>query len=131
MQYFEGALLEVPPEVPSMVFFLFFSSLASQAFMVPYWLMAALASSLYDRLEERIRQSCSCMVSPLWNSSAFSSSVSTWCAPYCARLLNSWYYLKTEWFPYRRSRNSESLRCMVPTDRWWSRKITRNSSHNT
>jgi hypothetical protein len=36
-------------EGPGMVLFLFFSSAASQAFMVPSWSMAALASTLYDK----------------------------------------------------------------------------------
>jgi hypothetical protein len=35
MQYFGGALLELPPVGPDMVLFLFFSSAATQAFMVP------------------------------------------------------------------------------------------------
>jgi hypothetical protein len=54
MRYFGGALLEPPPEGPNTVLFLFFSLAASQAFMVPSWSMAALASSLYDRFWERI-----------------------------------------------------------------------------
>jgi hypothetical protein len=58
MRYFEGASLELPPEDPDTALFLFFSSTASQAFMVPSWSMAALASLLYDRFWERIRQSC-------------------------------------------------------------------------
>jgi hypothetical protein len=49
MQYFGGAPLELPLEGPGMVLFLFFSSAASQAFMVPFWLMAAHDSSLYDK----------------------------------------------------------------------------------
>jgi hypothetical protein len=49
MRYFEGALLELPPDGPGMVLFLLFSSAASQAFMVPSWSMEALASSLYDK----------------------------------------------------------------------------------
>jgi hypothetical protein len=56
--YFRGALLEPPPEGPDTTLFLFFSSAASQAFMVPSWSMAALANSLYDRFWERIRRSC-------------------------------------------------------------------------
>jgi hypothetical protein len=55
MRYFKGEPLEPPPEGPDMAFFAFFSSAASQAFMVPSWLMVALASSLYDRFWERIR----------------------------------------------------------------------------
>jgi hypothetical protein len=35
MRYFGGALLELPLMRPDMVLFLFFSSVASQAFMVP------------------------------------------------------------------------------------------------
>jgi hypothetical protein len=35
MQYFEGAPLELPPKDLGIVLFLFFSSAASQAFMVP------------------------------------------------------------------------------------------------
>jgi hypothetical protein len=58
MRYFGEALLEPPPEDPDTTFFLFFSSTASQAFMVPSWSMATLASSLYDRFWERIRRSC-------------------------------------------------------------------------
>jgi hypothetical protein len=51
MRYFREAPLELPPEVPdiALFLFLFFSSIASQAFMVPSWSIAALASSLYDR----------------------------------------------------------------------------------
>jgi hypothetical protein len=49
MRYFRGTPLELPPEDPGMVHFLFFSSVASQAFMVPSWSMVALASSLYDK----------------------------------------------------------------------------------
>jgi hypothetical protein len=49
MWYFEGPPLELPPEDPGMVLFLFFSSEASQALMVFSWSMAALASSLKDR----------------------------------------------------------------------------------
>jgi hypothetical protein len=49
MRYFGGAPLELPPEGPDMALFLFFSSAASQTFMVPSWSMVALASSLYDR----------------------------------------------------------------------------------
>jgi hypothetical protein len=49
MRYFRGASLELPLEGPGMVLFLFFSWATSQAFMVPSWLMAALASSLYDK----------------------------------------------------------------------------------
>jgi hypothetical protein len=58
MWYFGGALLEPPPEGPDTVIFLFFSSAASQAFVVPSWSIAALASSLHDRFWERIRRSC-------------------------------------------------------------------------
>jgi hypothetical protein len=46
---FQGAPLELPPEGPDTALFLFFSSAASHAFMVPSWSIAALASSLYDR----------------------------------------------------------------------------------
>jgi hypothetical protein len=35
MWYFSGALLELPPMGSDMILFLFFSSVASQAFMVP------------------------------------------------------------------------------------------------
>jgi hypothetical protein len=51
----QEALLEPPPEGPNTALFLFFSSAASQAFMVPSWSIVALASSLYDRFWERIR----------------------------------------------------------------------------
>jgi hypothetical protein len=44
-----GAPLELPPEGPDTALFLFFSPVASQAFMVPSWSMASLASSLYDK----------------------------------------------------------------------------------
>jgi hypothetical protein len=44
MQYFRGAALELPPEGPDTAPFLFFSSAASQDFMMPSWSMAALAS---------------------------------------------------------------------------------------
>jgi hypothetical protein len=57
MRYFGGVLLELLPEGPDMALFLFFSSVASQAFKVPSWSMAALASSLYDRFYERIGRS--------------------------------------------------------------------------
>jgi hypothetical protein len=57
MQYFRGAILELPLEGPDTALFLFFSSAASQAFMVPSWSMAALSSLLYDRFWERIRGS--------------------------------------------------------------------------
>jgi hypothetical protein len=57
MRYFRGAALELPLEGPDTALFLFFSSAASQAFMVPSWSMAALASSLYDRIWERIKRS--------------------------------------------------------------------------
>jgi hypothetical protein len=53
-----GAPLELPSEGPDTALFRFFSSAASQAFMVPSWSMAALASLLYDRFYERIRRSC-------------------------------------------------------------------------
>jgi hypothetical protein len=52
-----GALLELPPEGPDTALFLFFSSGTSQAFMVTSWSMVALASSLYDKFCERIKQS--------------------------------------------------------------------------
>jgi hypothetical protein len=46
MRYFGGAHLELPPEGPGMALFLFFCLTASQAFMVPSWSMAALATLL-------------------------------------------------------------------------------------
>jgi hypothetical protein len=63
---------------PDAALFFFFSSAASQAFMVPSWSIAALASSLYDRFWERIRRSYNWIVSPLRKSLAFFASVSTW-----------------------------------------------------
>jgi hypothetical protein len=57
MRYFRGAALELPLEGLDTALFLFFFSAASQAFMVPSWSMAALASSLYDRIWERIKRS--------------------------------------------------------------------------
>jgi hypothetical protein len=68
-----------------MVLFLFLSSAASQAFMVPSWSMTALASSLYDGLGKRIRCSYSYIVIPLQKSLAFFSSISMWSSPYSAR----------------------------------------------
>jgi hypothetical protein len=44
-----GAPLELPPVSPGTALILFFSSGASQAFMVPSWSITALTSSLYDR----------------------------------------------------------------------------------
>jgi hypothetical protein len=55
MRYFGGAPLELPPEGLDTALFLFFSSAASQAFMVLSWSIAALASSLYHRFWERIK----------------------------------------------------------------------------
>jgi hypothetical protein len=49
MRYIGGAPLKLPLEGPGMALFLFFSLATSQAFMVPSWSMATLASSLYDR----------------------------------------------------------------------------------
>jgi hypothetical protein len=108
MQYFKGGPPDQPPKDPGMVLFLFFSSDSTHAFMVPSWSMAVLANSLKVRLGDRFRQSCSCMVSPLWKSLAFFMSMSMWCAPYYARLLNSWQYSEMEWF----------CRCLVPQVLW-------------
>jgi hypothetical protein len=79
MRYFGGAPLELPLlEDPGIILFLFFSSSSAMAFIILYWSMAALANSLYDKLERYTRHSCRWMVSPARYSLAFFSSVSTW-----------------------------------------------------
>jgi hypothetical protein len=78
MRYFGGALLELPlPTDPGIIFFLFFSSAATTAFIILSWSVAALANSLYDKLERCTRRSCRSMVSPARYKLAFFSSVST------------------------------------------------------
>jgi hypothetical protein len=46
MQYFGGAALELSPVGPDIALFFFFSSAASQAFMVPSWSKVVLARLL-------------------------------------------------------------------------------------
>jgi hypothetical protein len=83
IRYFGGALLELPlPADPGINLFLFFSSTSATAFIILSWSMAALANSLYDKLERCTRRSYRWMVSPTWYSLAFFSSVSMWYDPY-------------------------------------------------
>jgi hypothetical protein len=51
MWYFGGALRADP----GIILFLFLSSASTTAFIILYWLMAALANSLYDKLERCTR----------------------------------------------------------------------------
>jgi hypothetical protein len=77
MRYFGEALLELPlPADPGIIFFLFFSSASATAFIILSWLVAALAHSLYDKLERYTRRSCRWMVSPARYKLAFFSSIS-------------------------------------------------------
>jgi hypothetical protein len=65
MRYFGGTPLELPlPADPGIILFHFFSSASATAFIILSWLMAALAKSLYDKLERCTRHSCRWMVSP-------------------------------------------------------------------
>jgi hypothetical protein len=83
IRYFGGAPLELPlPIDPGIGFFLFFSSASVTAFIILSWSMAALANSLYDKLERCTRHFCRWMVSLARYRLAFFSSVSTWYAPY-------------------------------------------------
>jgi hypothetical protein len=78
MQYFRGAPLELPlPADPGIIFFLFFSLATATAFIILSWSVAALANSLYDKLERCTRCSYRWMVSPAQYMMAFFSSVST------------------------------------------------------
>jgi hypothetical protein len=56
MRYFGRAPLELPSKDLGMVLFLFFSLATSQALIVPFILVAALARSLYDKFWERIKR---------------------------------------------------------------------------
>jgi hypothetical protein len=83
MQYFGGAPLELLlPEDLGIIFFLFFSMASATAFIILSWSMAALANSLYDKLERCIRHSYRWMVSPTRYRLALFSSVSMWYDPY-------------------------------------------------
>jgi hypothetical protein len=67
MRYIGGAPLELPlPADVGIILFLFFSSASAMAFINLSGSMAALANSLYDRLENYPRRSCRWMVSPAW-----------------------------------------------------------------
>jgi hypothetical protein len=77
MWYLRGAPLELPlPANPGIIFFLFFSLASAAAFIILSWLVAALANSLYDKLERCTRRSGRWMVSPARYRLAFFSSVS-------------------------------------------------------
>jgi hypothetical protein len=79
MRYLGGAPLELPlPADLESILFLLFSSASTMAFIILSWTMAALANSLYDKLEGCTRRSCRWMVSPAQYRLAFFSSVSTW-----------------------------------------------------
>jgi hypothetical protein len=83
MWYFGGAPLELPlPADPGIILFLFFSSASTTAFIILSWSMAALTTSLYDKLEKCTRCSCRWMVSPACYRFAFLSSMSMWYDPY-------------------------------------------------
>jgi hypothetical protein len=83
MRYFRGAPLELPlPTDPGIILFLFFSSSSATAFIILSWSMAALANSLYDKLERSTRRSYRWMVSPAQYRLAFFSSVLMWYDPY-------------------------------------------------
>jgi hypothetical protein len=65
MRYLGGAPLELPLAVdPGIILFLFFSSASAMAFIILSWSMAALANSLYDKLERCTRCSYRWTVSP-------------------------------------------------------------------
>jgi hypothetical protein len=52
MRYLGGGPQELPlPADPGIILFLFFSSASTMAFIILSWSMAALANSLYDKLE--------------------------------------------------------------------------------
>jgi hypothetical protein len=89
MRYFGGAPLELPlPADPGIILFLFFSSASATTFIILSWSMAALANSLYNKLERCTSRSYRWMVSPTRYRLAFFSSVSMWYVPYRARVLN-------------------------------------------
>jgi hypothetical protein len=65
MRYFGGVPLELPLSVDlGIILFLFLSSASAIAFIILSWSMAALANTLYDKLERCTRRSCRWMVSP-------------------------------------------------------------------
>jgi hypothetical protein len=77
MRYFRGAPLELPLLAdPGII--LFFSLASAMDFIILSWSMAALANSLYDKLERCTRRSYRWMVSPARYRLAFFSSVSMW-----------------------------------------------------
>jgi hypothetical protein len=79
MRYFGGGPLELPlPADPGIIIFLFFSSASAMTFIIVSWSMAALANSLYDKLEICTRRSCRWMVSPARYRLAFFTSMLTW-----------------------------------------------------
>jgi hypothetical protein len=79
MRYFGGAPLELPlPADPGIILFLFFSLASATAFIILSWSLAALANSMYDKLERCTRRSCRSMVSPAWYRLVFFSSVLMW-----------------------------------------------------
>jgi hypothetical protein len=83
MQYFGGALLELPLLAdPGTILFLLFSSASATAFIILSWSTAALTNLLYDKLERCIKHSCRWMVSPTRYRLAFFSSVLMWYDPY-------------------------------------------------
>jgi hypothetical protein len=83
MRYIGGALLKLPPPAdPGTILFLFFSSASATAFIILSWSMAALANSLYNKLERCTRCFYRWMVIPTQYRLAFFSSVSMWYAPY-------------------------------------------------
>jgi hypothetical protein len=83
MRYLGGAPLELLLSVDlGIILFLFFSSASATAFIILSWSMAALANSLYDKLERCTRRSYRWMVSPARYRLAFFSSVSMWYVPY-------------------------------------------------
>jgi hypothetical protein len=77
MRYFRGAPLELPLLAdPGII--LFFLLASAMDFIILSWSMAALANSLYDKLERCTRRSYRWMVSPARYRLAFFSSVSMW-----------------------------------------------------
>jgi hypothetical protein len=75
MWYQGRALLPVDPGI---ILFVFFSSASAMAFIILSSSMAALANSLYDKLERCTRRSYGWMVSPARYNLDFFPSVSTW-----------------------------------------------------
>jgi hypothetical protein len=79
MWYFGGVPIELPlPADPGIILFLFFSLASAMAFIILSWSMAALANSLYDKLESCNKLSYRWMVSLARYKLAFFSPVSTW-----------------------------------------------------